>query len=278
MKKMTVFFLALSLLLGSSSALAELERNKYIDAAFEALEAGNPFVARYNELTGANIEPLYDTGIPYFFGGQDVQYLYMVKRLTQNSQYGRIGDKYIYGFDCVGYTRWIQERVGDKLHPKLSAMILQHYKYRDYRIAQMSPVPEPSQISSILIPGDFLVAKHKGRHILMFIGTLEDYGYDAQSAPELKDYLDYPLMINCGNDPNYIARTAAYIEQNGLSALPSKGGVTVSIVGMSETDAPHVTIEGAAKPFYYFELGDYQLSVYDFPGATSHGNYCGSRY
>ncbi len=281
-KTLSAFLLALILL--TSGARAEISQNKYLAAAFSALETGNPFTARYEEITGAQITPVFETGIPYTFGGQDARYLFKIRKITQPSKYGDVGAKCIWGFDCSGFTRWIQAQVGDKAHPGLSAMILDRKTYKNYRMENLileggtfqpsymkkgDPRMTPEQIAENLEYGDFLAAKHSGRHILMYIGTLREYGYDAESAPELAAYLDYPLMVNCGNDPNYKARTQAYIDANGLDARPSLGGATVSIVGMKETDAPHLREDGA-KPFYYYQLGDYQLSVYDLPAATSY--------
>ncbi len=218
MMKKLLSLLCLTALL-CAGASAELVQNQYLDAAFPALEEGNPFAARYEEATGADITPLISIGIPYTFGGQDARYLFKVRKITQVSKYGAVGTKCVWGFDCSGFTRWIQQQVGD-----------------------------------------LLAAKHSGRHVLMYIGTLRDYGYDGESAGEAAAFLDYPLMINCGNDPNYITRTQQYIDENGLDAKPSKGGVTVSIVGMAETDAPHLN-ESGAKPFYYYELADgYHIS------------------
>lgn len=268
MKRLTALALLLALLF-AVPACAELTQNPYLDAAYSAMEKGNIFVERYNELTGATVTPLYDIGIPYYFAAQDAKYMFMVRKLTQISKYGMPGDKYIWGFDCVGYTRWIQDQVGDKHHPKLSEMILAYSKYKAYRMDDLKTMTPP-EIAAKLEFGDFLAAKHGGRHILMYVGTLADYGFTAETAPELKDFLDYPLMANCGNNPDYGPRTAQYIEENGLDAKPSKGGCMVSIVGMKETDAPHVLTEGGAKEFYYYELGDYKLSVYDLPGATSY--------
>lgn len=285
MKKFSAFLILLSLILSVASAEVTVEQNQYLDYAFMGLEEGNPFVQIYEEQTGAEITPILPCGVPYFFGGQDYRYLTMVKKVTQDSKYGAIGQKYIYGFDCTGFTRWIQEKASDKNHPGLSDMILKRSKYKEYRIEDLlfdvgtykpsymardqltvSTAPEIAQKLQI---GDFLVAKHGGRHILMYIGTLRDYGYTEDTAGEAGAYLDYPLMINCGNDPNYKERTAQYIKDNDLDARPSNGGVTVSIVGMKGSDAPHLREDGV-KEFYYFDLNGYQLSVYDVSDASSY--------
>jgi len=282
MMKKLLSLLCLTALL-CAGASAELVQNQYLDAAFPALEEGNPFAARYEEATGADITPLISIGIPYTFGGQDARYLFKVRKITQVSKYGAVGTKCVWGFDCSGFTRWIQQQVGDPTHPSLSQMILKRSQYKAYRLEELvlkggkytpsyfkGEKLSAEEIAERLQVGDLLAAKHSGRHVLMYIGTLRDYGYDEESAGEAAAFLDYPLMINCGNDPNYITRTQQYIDENGLDAKPSKGGVTVSIVGMAETDAPHLN-ESGAKPFYYYELADgYQLSVYDIVGASSY--------
>ena len=282
MKKLIAIGLLLAMLLCSAFAV---EQNPYLDIAFTCLEEGNPILERYEEQTGVEIELEMSCGVPYFFGGQDYRKFKQICKITQISKYGNVGDKYIYGFDCTGYIRWIQDKIGDVRCPGLSDMIVKRSAYKKYRLENLlfegakykpsyydkdglttSTAPE---IAKQLQVGDLLVGKHSGRHILMYIGTLRDYGYSEGDAPELDNYLDYPLMINCGNDPNYKERTAAYLEENGLTAKPSNGGVTISIVGMPVSEAPHQR-EDAVKEFYYFELGDYQLSVYDVMDCSSY--------
>ena len=51
-------------------AQAELEKSPLLDAAFTMIERDNIFQRRYNELTGSNVESLFELGVPYFFGGQ----------------------------------------------------------------------------------------------------------------------------------------------------------------------------------------------------------------
>lgn len=269
MKRIVTLALTMLLLLSCIPAQAEVSRDPHLDAAFTCLEENNPFLKRYNELTGADIVPMIETGVPYFFGGQNPDYLLKVKKLAENSSYGKAGDTYIYGFDCVGYTRWIQAQCGEKASPTLTAMINQWYNYADYRLDHLKEMTDFAQIAAELQVGDFFVGKHKGRHILMYIGTLADYGYTADDAPELADYLHYPLLINCGSNPNYIERTAQYIEEKGLNAKPNKGGVMVSIIGPTADETPHLRTDGNGD-FYYFDLNGYQLSIYDIHSCTSY--------
>ena len=53
-------------------------RSPYLDIAFSCLEAGNPILRQYNEITGADIQPMLETGMPYYFGGQDYSRLLTV--------------------------------------------------------------------------------------------------------------------------------------------------------------------------------------------------------
>ena len=65
----TAALLAAVLLLPCGTGRAQREPSDLIEAAFELLEDGNPFVRRYEEQTGRKIEPLFPYGVPYFYGG-----------------------------------------------------------------------------------------------------------------------------------------------------------------------------------------------------------------
>ncbi len=111
MMKKLLSLLCLTALL-CAGASAELVKNQYLDAAFPALEEGNPFVARYEEATGADITPLISIGIPYTFGGQDARYLFKVRKITQVSKYGAVGTKCIWALTVpaspAGFSsRWV---------------------------------------------------------------------------------------------------------------------------------------------------------------------------
>ena len=283
-------------------------RNPYLDIAFSCLEEGNPILLRYNELTGAGIEPMLYTGMPYYFGGQDFSRLLTVGSVWETTRYGMKGQKYVYGFDCVGYVRYIQTQMGDALVPSLSNMINMRYSdYKDCWLVDVMEMTVPfaiswngesiksapgkqvkkprkypgaeaeretfTKVASMLEPGDLFVANHGGRHVMMFIGTLRQYGFTAEEAGELGDYIDYPLFINCVWNPDYVERMQKYIEENSLNALPNKGGVCITIVGPRTEDAPHMIkdTERVKRPknFYYFNLGDYHLSLLDLSTSTS---------
>ena len=304
--------LAALLCLGAAApaeeSAAAIQRSPYLDVAFACLEKGNPILDRYNALTGAAVEPMLETGMPYYFGGQNYSRLLTVGTLLETSRYGMKGHKYIYGFDCVGFVRYVQTQMGDEPVPSLSEMINKRYSaFKDYCMTDLMeltvpfaiswngetikvspdrqvkrprkyPGPEAEketfeEVARRLVPGDLFAANHGGRHVMMFIGTLRQYGYTAETAGEMAAYLDYPLFINCVWNPNYVERMARYIEANGINARPNWGGVCLTIVGPREADAPHMTpdTERTKRPknFYYFELEGYQLSLLDLSTSTS---------
>ncbi len=328
MRRLTALLLALLVFLGCVWASAEetgagspeeaapaddarlIKQNPYLDIALACLEEGNPFLVRYNEITGAGIVPMLKTGMPYYFGGQDFSRLLTVGKLWETTRYGIKGKKYVYGFDCVGFVRYIQTQMGDPLIPSLSTMILKRTDkaYKDYCLSEVMELTVPvstsynstqitvapgkrikkpkkypeaeteheifTGVSEMLEPGDLLAANHGGRHVMMYMGTMRQYGYTEETAGEMAGYLDYPLFINCVWNPDYVPRMEAYIAENGLDALPNKGGVCVTVVGMRYKDAPHITkdTERVKRPkdFYYYIVEDYHLSVLDLSAASSY--------
>ena len=249
-------------------AQATMERNPYIEVAFSALEKDNVFVQRYEQATGVRITPLLSTGVPYFFGGQGTRELFKARMLTQSSSYGQAGELYLRGFDCVGFTRWVQKMVGVTLHPPLDVVLQEVYDYTENRRYFSRNIPMP-KVAQALQVGDLLVTQTTSKHVLMYIGTLEDYGFTAKDSDALAPYLRYPLVIHCGNNPNYYDRTEAYLrKEKGWGAVrPSKGGVSISLVGVGE--APHVKTTKGAKAFHYFTLHGYELSIHDITHAST---------
>lgn len=183
MKKAAVF-LALGLLLWGTvwGGQAQVERAPVLDAAFSLLEEDNIFLLRYNALTGAEIEARFPQGVPYFFGGNDDKHLlfsrypdYCKKACLETTKYYREGQKYIYGLDCSGFTRWVYREAGKPRHDTLSNMILLYQQYaKNYVFTHRDEekVPFFCDLYQYLQVGDLLVAKHGARHIMMYIGTL----------------------------------------------------------------------------------------------------------
>lgn len=274
MKRLLAVILCLMTL--APVASAELERSKYLDAAFTLIEEGNIFLTRYNEITGADVKATFENGVPYFFGGNAYDLLYTTRKCWENTKFYRKDSRYIYGFDCSGYTRWINSVTGREKHPTLQAMILEYRKYGDYHVyshRKGQEMPAYDQLQYTLKVGDFLVAKHSARHIMMYIGTPADYGFTADNAPEIAAYLEYPLVIHCGANPFYGERFEKFIAENEQYAgcLTTNGGVCVSILGVKPEDMPHtITVQNDAE-FKYFLVGDdnYMLTLWDLESATS---------
>lgn len=248
-------------------ATAQVQKSLELNAAFSMLEEGNPFLARYNEITGAGIEARFPLGLPYLFGGRDFDRLLTVCHATDSSKNFTQGETYLYGFDCSGFTNWINFSCGKPQHDTLEQMITNRDKYRDNQLS-VAGIPF-DRLYEVLKVGDFLVANAGGRHIMMYIGTLSDFGYTAQSAPELAEYLTYPLLVHCGLCPPYGERYQTYIDRNGLDCHTTDGGAAVTIVGVPVTDAPH-HVFADHYDHYYFDLDGYFLRIYDIEEATSY--------
>lgn len=267
MKKTAAIFLLFVLLGGVVPASALVERCLELNAAFSMLEEGNPFLERYNEITGANISARYPLGLPYMFGGKDEANLLTVWYSLETTKNFIKGKKYLYGFDCSGFTNWINFEAGKPQHDSLEQMITNRGLYRGNQL-DAEDIPFDALYQALEV-GDFLVASADGRHIMMYIGTLSDFGYTAEDAPELRDYLTYPLVVHCGLCPPYGERYQAYIEENNLGCDTTDGGVAIAIVGMPASAAPHY-LYTQHYDHYYFDLNGYFLRVYDIRSTSSY--------
>ena len=307
MKNILALLLAMMTLM-SIPAFAEepaadlVKQDPLLDAAFSMLEEGNPILAAYNEITGANVEPTFEYGLPYFFGGT---YDYKVKGeqllFSREPEYARRScweqtkfyDKnklYLYGLDCSGYTRWIFNEVGWPRHDKLSSMINQYGKYeKNYHVyshRKGKEMPPYGELAATLQLGDLLVVKPKegGRHVMMFIGTLRDYGFTAETAPELEDYLDYTLVIHSGPNPMSGPRMQQYLDEHAddpyyANVNIPNGGVCVSLIGVPIEAATYkVQVESISEPeednpmhyYHCFDLNGYPLTIWwELDTATS---------
>ena len=119
---------------------AEAEAPDLTAAAFELLEEGNPFVTRYEKLTGKEITPLFPCGVPYYFGGLSGSkgngwfYMaypdYFIKMCEHGSGYFKVGERYFYGLDCIGFTRHVYKACGLPAHPSLADIMTQPERAR----------------------------------------------------------------------------------------------------------------------------------------------------
>ena len=284
-RRLLVFVLAALVLLTAQvdTGKAEIAQSPLIDAAFELLEEGNPFTARYEKLTGAEIKPLFKWGVPYYFGGTTggsrtgwffcAYPDYHVHKCTSGSDHFKVGKVYFYGLDCSGFARHVyREGAGMQTLPGLSDIMLKHemWRYHVYDHREGHRPPPYDQLKDTLQVGDLLVVKHsesKYRHIMMYIGTLKDYGYTAEEEPDLAKWLDYPLVIHCGLSPFYGKRFQKlideYPEKYGRCST-TDGGVAISIVGPAAEDAPkHKHVQKTDYSWFAMKDTGYQLTVID---------------
>ena len=275
-----LLFSLLTLILPAASA--ELRQSPYLDAAFSMLEKDNIFMRRYNELTGSQAEALFELGMPYMFGGHDANAImarypeYAKRKCWENTKFYRIDKVYIYGFDCSGYTRWICTQCGLPEHDLLSNMILRYYENGEhYLYTHKTGLPPCDQLKDTLRVGDFLVTKHAARHIMMYIGTLRDFGFTAEEVPELADYLDYPLVVHCGAHPDYGERFQRFIDEHPDyygNCLTTDGGVNVSILDVPRDAAPcHARVQNTDYDYFPLDEGRCKLTIM---GMADSSSYC----
>jgi len=272
---------AILLMLFPGPARAEKEPSDLIEAAFELLEEGNPFVRRYEQQTGREITPLFPYGVPYFFGGLTGAkgngwfYLaypdYFVKQCGKGSGYFKAGKLYFYGLDCVGFTRHVYKACGKQPHPALSKILMSWWEMRNnlvYDHREGHRPPPWDQLKDSLLVGDLLVVRHetsRGFHVMMYIGTLRDFGYTAEEEPGLADLLDYPLVIHCGLSPFYGERFQKLIDEYPEKygkCTTTDGGVAVSILGVNPGDTPeHGHVQNTDYSWFTMNDGGYQLTA-----------------
>lgn len=269
MRKMLLLLCTLLLTI-VTSAQALVQRHPLLDEAFALLEKDNIFQRRYNEITGAQVTSLFDRGVPYFFGGQgrwltDSHPDYRQMSPWQNSDEYKMDSLYLMGLDCSGFTGYVFEQAGYARHIPLSQILTQidQRAYQLYSHRKGMNVPaDPSKLSETLQVGDMLVAAHPKFHVLLYIGTLADYGFTAEEIPAAADYLHYPLGIHCGANPQKRATFAELIESDKLysDCLPPVGGVAVSLLGVPSKAATKLGNVGS-EHFYGFMIDEDRLQL-----------------
>lgn len=233
----------------------------YIEAAFSLLDENNLFLTQYNLLGNNLVEARYPLGMPYFFGGDNADAALRVRGVFQSSSYYQMDRRYLSGLDCKGFSRWVQREAGVKEHDSLSRIL---YHCRNDQLLEGRPANEWPGFFNV---GDLLVVDHGARHVLIYIGVPEDYGLTAENAPEIADYLRYPLFIHCGYNPFYYDRYKTYIEEQGYrDTYPPDGGVTVSIVGMER--APYSRTE-FGHYLDYFMVWEQPLPIFHLSDCTA---------
>ena len=112
-----------------------------------------------------------------------------------------------------------------------------------------------------------LAGQGGGYHVMIYIGTLRDFGFTAEQVGEqLAPYLDNPLTIHCGMNNYHTAWYTQYLKDENLTSVtPPDGGVTISILGIPYDSVPNTETmwKGTSnvKTFYWFDLLGYNLTV-----------------
>ena len=245
--------------------------------AFSMLEEGNPVSLRYEKLTGEKAEPLFSAGVPYFWGGKEEKILlerwpaYTTRKQWQGTHDCYQKDSlYVYGLDCVGYVTTVYGRAGIPLPDSLNELGSRaRCKAGDHVFCSAAdPFPEDwREAAARMRPGDLLALHHPGRHAMIFIGTLRDYGYTEEQLPLLAEYLDYPLMIHSGENPLAYQRfdclTARTEDSRVSKALGSDGGVSLCILGVPREAAETVTV-CHGRTYYCFDVEGACVTIMNF--------------
>lgn len=241
------------------------DRSRYLDVALSFLEEDNPFLLRYNEQTGAGIKARFELGCPYFWGGRQAGAILRPASPSSSSDYYKTDRKYLCGFDCVGFTRYINLKTGYAEHPPVSGM-LNRSLYTEC-IIRGAAKAHGEELSSMLRIGDILAIRHPsgGFHSAMYCGTLSYYGYTETTLPEeLIPYINYPLLIHCTGSSDYHLRYKAWLEAQGMEDIePPYGGVIVTILDVPPEAATASTPGAINLGAPCFDLEGYHLQVSD---------------
>ena len=240
-----------------------LEAKRFLEIAFSMLEAGNPVMAAFNQNAGGNAVARYQYGCPYLWAGMHESSLLKARHPSSNSNYYFTDKLYLGGFDCIGYARWVHNQAGMKKLPAISESRNQPKS----TLVNVKNLPY-DQWQSALKVGDCVNMNYKsgGYHVMIYIGTLRDFGFDENELGPLAAYMEHPLVIHCGMNNFHTAWYSQYLQENRLtSVLPPDGGVTVSILGVPFEQAPYSDTmwKGTKnkKTFYWFDLSGYNLTV-----------------
>ena len=234
-----------------------------LDAALSMLEAGNPFIAAYDDMADSLLSASLPLGVPYYYAGAtEAKFL---KRFYPQTitRYYRPDRMYLCGLDCVGMTHLVFEKCGLERHPSISDLLYRGAGSTALRRGESGVWP------AMLRQGELIAVKHGTFHIMMYLGTLRQFGWNENSAGEAAPLLDEPLVIHCGGNPFYYDRYAEYIREQGYrDTYPPDGGVTVSVIRQTNKDAPHSRNTSWGKHFGWYLLGDYPLLVFPLDDCT----------
>ena len=246
--------------------LKSIAGRKFLDVALSMMEEGNPILRMYNEYCEGEVTARYRYGVPYLFAGAKESSILRVRYPSQNSNYYFTDKKYLGGFDCIGFARWLHNQVGMRKLPAISEMPKQNKKYIvSVKGKSMEEWADEMQVGDAIGMG----YKGGGYHVMIYIGTLGSFGYTAEMLGEtLAPYINYPLVIHCGMNNYHTAWYTQYMQDEGIEGVvPPDGGVTISIVGAPYDACPYTETmwEGTknVKTFHWFDLEGYNLTSVD---------------
>ena len=223
------------------------------EASLSMLEEGNAFARRYDETAESLMAAALPLGVPYYYaGGSEDKFLRRFYPTTTTNYY-QDTHMYLCGLDCVGMTRLVYEKRGLARHPSISDML------RAGAGSAALKKNDPERWPMLLRPGELIAVQHGTYHVMMYLGTMRQFGWTEAEAGEAAGLLDAPLVIHCGGNPFYYDRYQEYIRQQGYrNTWPPDGGVTVSVVRQTDGDAPHSRDTFWGKHFGWYELADGQ--------------------
>lgn len=254
-----------------------IQAHPILTEAFRMLEAGNPIALRYSRMTGTGTEPLFSAGVPYFWGGQDDKILlerwpeYTTRKQWQGTHdFYQKDSIYVYGLDCVGYVTTTMKNAGTPLEETLNDLGDKKHCQAGTHLfcSAANPFPEDwREVAQNLAPGDVLALHHPGRHVMICIGTLRDYGYTEEQLPALAGYLDHPLMIHSGENPMAYQRfdclTARSGDKKVSKALGSDGGVSLCLLGVPR-DAAETEVQCHERTYFCFDVEGACVTIFNF--------------
>ena len=254
-----------------------------LDQAFSMLEEANPIARRYEKITGRKIETLFSAGVPYFWGGQSEKILlerwpeYSTRKQWQGSNdYYQKDVVYVYGLDCVGFVKTVYERAGSPLKESLKELGEKRWCRAGDHLFCSRARPFPAdweELAKKLLPGDVLVLHHPGMHAMIYIGTLRSYGYTEEQLPYLADYLDYPLMIHSGENPQVYQRFACLTirseDSRVTKAEGADGGVSLCILGVPR-EAAEAEVACLEKTYGCFDAEGACITIFNFSNVSDY--------
>ena len=257
--KNKTFCICICILCFLQTAFAELQSCDVLEAALSQLPENHTLIRLYNEKTDSLLTAQYKGGVPYYFAGVNENLILRQRYPQQESAFYKADRMYFYGFDCKGYTRWAYRMQGLPEHPPLATI------FSNPNCLQIGDM-KPTEYKNILQVGDLFIIRKGTHHVMMYIGTLRDYGLTEHA--QMQAFLDYPLVIHCGNNPFYHDWYLNYIHENKLKTFPPDGGVTVSLLYVEDTSTANVRKDVFGSDFYYFLLENSIISLINLKPVT----------